>query len=1066
MADIFDKIAPGPVKTGPVKTGPVNTASNKAASNLLGPDKKLYISKLRKPVGRSDIFSSFGRGLQSGALGTLLGAEPSKTPKDIGFLGQLAQGAGEIASDIPTMALGGLLGAPAGPIAASATAFATPTLIKQVKREWHKFEKKDKDLNLTNFLKHLKSVGKETGKSAIMGLAMGGLNKALPLLSKIPAISKFIKSQPATAALGKGAAELATLSGTQAGLEGELPTKEQLAQNALLLGGMKLASKGASKIRPKIKEGLAKTGEKYKEFKTNQLEQKKYFDKLKEHVGARDVEYVKSQFKWRRALDSAEKAGKFTPKNREEMIYYRQRTGNPEIKGDTFEKLNKRLPENAKKFVDKTIDNHLSKQLLTWNKEFATQKIKPRVALENIYLPEMYKYDPKAMAKASNIIHNQDWKTKLPFANKKSFLTYNEAVTKAGLKPKYKDMIGLMRNFDDVISKTKANIKLLDDVKSLEKEAGKKLIVTSDNPVQYNDAKAANYKRYWDPMLRRQLDPKTGKYKISDKPALVDPNFSQAFQGIFAKDPYKYDPFALRAYDKAGDIIRTARVLGSPFHYVALGESAIGSLGLQGFRFPTLMKKGNKLRANEDFMRKAARAGLKVESGIEDWNRGLSSIDKVTDKLLTYTKPGSIPHKVLNKFINGQNYLFRKFHPNLKAVTFDQMSNEMLKKARAEKGSTLTIKEGTKINREVAQVVNNVYGGQQWETQRMFNSPQNRKWLRRFIAYPDWSKSALSQAGLAFKGGVKGQLGRAYWLKYGLGISAITALNKYFMGGLKNNENGRVVFDFDKAKNSLLNGDPSKWNSWELPDINITLGNTTFNPGRDKNDKKLYAHMGKQMLEIGHYFTEPVSVLFSKSNPIFQMAFKQAVGGTPWKDSIFIERGKWARGDYLPWDASKSWTLDRLSSRMKSLVGDLIPFGISNLMDRGAAPWAAAGFGAVPISKGLNQYTAVPYMEEALSANDNKKLKRIETVLKKNGVADKNIKTTISRVKNGLMLDGKIKGLTLNGNLTTRAIRSSLKRKDYNKLERVIKTLKKNGFKEESIEKRILTLDPKFKGLQ
>ncbi len=65
-------------------------------------------------------------------------------------------------------------------------------------------------------------------------------------------------------------------------------------------------------------------------------------------------------------------------------------------------------------------------------------------------------------------------------------------------------------------------------------------------------------------------------------------------------------------------------------------------------------------------------------------------------------------------------------------------------------------------------------------------------------------------------------------------------------------------------------GDPSKWYQFPLPDFDVDIAGRTFNPGRDSLNKKLYGHFGKQMLEIGRYYTDPLSSLFSKSNPLIQ----------------------------------------------------------------------------------------------------------------------------------------------------------------------------------------------------
>ena len=1008
------------------------------------------------------VIASLLRGLRSGSTGVLLGSESQQQPQDETTMEHLASLGGELASDLPAYTGGAMLGGLLGPLGAGAGAFALPSLLKSSRRESEKLFQKPKDINLSTGLQALYNVGKETAKSGAVGLATGGASRLAPVIAKIPGISKLANTKLGRAAVGTGL-EYGGLTGGQAAVEGELPSKQQLVDNALILGGFKLARVGAEKGRKAISKAKPIFEERYKKYKESQSKRAEYFDKLKDFVGKKDVESVETQFKWKRALDNAERSGKFSPKNREEMIYYRQKTGNPFIKGDTFEKLQSRLPESAKNFVDTAIDKHLGETLVDWNKTVAAQQIRPRAVLENTYLPGMYEYNPKGFLKAASLL-----KTKNPFANMKTFLTYNEAFKEAGLIPKHKDIISLVTNFDNLTNKLKANIKLVEDINEMQKDSGNNLVVRSNDSKAYREAEVNGYKQYWDPLLRQYKNPKSGKIELTAKPALVEPEFSSVFQGVFNKDPYKSDNFVLKNYDKASREIRSLLVQFSPFHYGALTESALGALGTKGVRFPTLMKEGRNLRTNEMFMRNAARSGLKLDSGIDDYRKGFSAIDRLLDKGLAKTEPGGIPSRMLTALSKAQGYLFSQFQPNIKAVTFNDLSSKYLTEAMKAKGKGLTIAEGLKINRDVAESVNNIYGGQQWETQRYFNDPQNQKKLRRFIGYADWTTSAIKQAALPFMGGVKGQIGRAYWLKYGLYMTAMHSAMKWLNSGFENDkETGRVNWNLDKANKEVLAGftpgDPTSWYKIPLPDITFSIGGKNVNLGRDEKGKRLYMHGGKQALEIGRYLTNTRSAIFSKSNPLMRMSFKQIMGGTPWGERLFIEGGKYKYGEQKPWNATDPFTLSRYGERVKSITKDLVPFGVSNLINKGVAPWALSGFGTLPTSKGLNVFTATPYIEKAFINKDPKKLERVVSILEDNKIDPTSIKRRISLVKNSLKLDGKIKGLRLTELITTNAITKSIKDQDLNKLQKVVKSLKQNGYTQDKIDKRIVDIESKLK---
>jgi len=1234
---------------------------------------------LTTPATSKDIFDdveepgiagSFEGGLKSGALGVLLGYQRGERVAEPSFLESISASAGELVSDLPVMIAGGGLGSVGGEIGSAAGAFAAPTLIKEINREWKSFEKSGKDLNLENFIEHVKKVGIETGKSSLVGAVTGGIGKLMPILNKIPGISKLFANKPVLKGISKGVLELGALTGTSAALEGELPTKEQFAHNALLLGaakavgaGIRKGSKVISDISPKVSELVDTAKTKIESFKKSRERSKQHFDKLKDYVAEKDVKNIESQFKWKRSLDSAEIDGKFTPKNREEMMYYRQKTGNPNIKGDTYEALSKRLPDSAKGFVNNAVDKHLKESLKSWNEDLRTKNISPRAALEEIYLPGMYEYSTKAKLKAMKIL-----KTKNPFANQKEFLSYNEAMTEAGLKPKHKDIIELMKNFDSTMNKVKTNLKLLDDVKKLESDTGHRVIVkypdykaireeafkggksiyetvkdeqlneyrtfkddsfkqlektkeniqtkkeqniksarkdtnkkiedikeeynkkktsiyntkeiadkkievskekiksqkqireTRDSDIKkansrylkskksiyankditdnasainkerialrkeirdlkrdavksikenstkldktllpeakfrnkqaavlrernlaekkirdlksemeknikqarsssnkavndvinnnqqelskqyrkafnkakveadnifkgekslkyneqlkaYKEAESLGYVPFNDPLLRStSMVDRAGRkmYSTTETPALVEPEFAKAFQGVFNKEAYKPEPLALKALDNIKDELRFFRVRFSPFHYGALTESAVGSLGLKGLRFPTLAKEGNKLRSNEVFMKKAAESGLKISGTLENYKKGFTLIDRAVDSLSAKID-SPIGKKAMNSLAGGSRYLFETFHPNLKAVTFEDFSNRQVGKLSAKKGRPLSKAETLKVNRDMASLTNDIYGGQQWETQKVFNDPKNLKWLRRAIAYPDWSTSALRQAGSVLGKGIRGDVAREYWLRYGIMFAAAHGFMKWFNSGWKNNDEGKVVFDVNKANKGITEGDPSSWYKFPLPDFDVKIGGTTYNMGRDSQGKKLYAHIGKQMLEVGKWQREPFNSLFGKSNPLIQIAYKQITGGTPFGEKTWTARGKWSEGENKPWDATDPWTLDRAKSRTKELFSDLMPFSVNTLNDRGIAPFLGSGLGVAAVSRGLNAFTAVPHIKKALINNDDKLLARVKTSLLENKVKPSAIKSAITRSRNELKRTGKIK---------------------------------------------------------
>jgi hypothetical protein len=974
------------------------------------------------------VFSALLRGLKAGSTGQILGADVQQVPKDETALEHIAALGGEVISDIPAFAAGAAGGAAlGGPLGGAAGAFALPSAIKTGRREVAQLRADPEDLTFSKGLGALYNLGRETAKSAAVGAVTGAAGRLAPILSKIPGLDKLARSKAGRAAIGAGL-EYGGLTGGKIAVEGELPSKQELIDNALVLGGFKAGglvgeragisfkkytgaesiSEGVASMMPDSVQKTAKSlgtkianiapqpikdvGNYLKSWKLNK-DQKKYSEMVRENYGEKAAKNIESQFKWKEARKGVEtEHGKFTPTQLEEMIYFKQKTGNPKVKGDTFKELSARLPKHAKDMVKNVITPHLKESLEVWNKDPLTKKINPKDAIREVYLPGLYEFDPKTFDRVNAQVASK-FKTNNPFTNEKIFTNYMDAFKQAGYKPRYDNVFDLMKAYDAINTKTLGNLKLLDQLGKLEAKEGKPFVVNKrGNFRAYNKAKEFGYKPFQDKFLT----------KGSDTPALVHPSVAPALEGVFNKDAYKPDGKLWKTLDKTKDIIRFGRVALSPFHYVALTESAVGALGRRGLRFRKWAKEGRDLRANKEFMKDAARSGLNVNTPVEPeaYATGQKVFDKIERSL--YSRNRKTATKALQGFRKFNNYLFEQFHPNIKATTWkDFVEKESAR--RVKEGNPFSEAELGKVKRDMADLVNNMYGGQVWENINILNNPKNMKMLRRVIGYSDWTISAARQAADAFGVGIKGKVSRKYWGRYLAAQFMTHGLLKFALGGLTQTDPEKSVagvrFDPDKATKALVDPDPAKWFDFPLPDIDVKIGDSIFNPGRDRENRKLYSHFGKQFLEIGRYFTNPMSSLFAKSNPLIQMFWKQLFDKDP---SGFVMRGKWKYGDRLPWDATDPGTVSRFVSRAKQLGADVTPFAAGTLIRHGAAPFVGAGLGAVPISKGMTLFKATPFIEKALKANDKVALNRVITALRDNNYKSSQIRRKISTIRNAL----------------------------------------------------------------
>jgi hypothetical protein len=756
---------------------------------------------------------------------------------------------------------------------------------------------------------------------------------------------------------------------------------------------------------------------------------------LEKHVGKKSADMLRSHFKWSEALETPidKVDGKdifLSDENLSDMMYYRQKTKNPNVKADTFEALSERLPKKAKTIVDDVVDDHFKTWLKRWNDNPATlRKISPREGLEDIYLPGIYKETSKskyseAAKKADEFMKNHPDKTirkqfKLngPFVNAKVFENYAEAFEKGGLTPRYDNLKDLLRYHDEMMIRLEANSELMSKIRKWQKENGEKVFVNSNNKEAYEKAKKDGWIPFEDKFLRMRVAGKDEagkpKWELSPDRALVDPAFAKVFQGIFNKNAYSPDHPFWKFYDAAGNLMKVARVSLSPFHIVALAESGIGGLGIDFFKGVGPLRKffsenwwdeASKKLGDIDGL--AWRAEMGLNFNVPDkatYEQGQKLLDDVAKTIPNKENLLKMPFKKAAKAIQkSHKWIFQEYQPRLKIATFDSYLKNVLE-GMAKEGKEITPELTEKAARDIADVVNNQFGGQIFETMTTMdlNDPKVQKWLRRVVGYPDWSISALKQATNAIAPGIKGEVAREYWVRYLSAWMSATYLMRFLYGGLSNKEGEKNKFTWDpkKAYKSLDTKDPNQLLEFPLPDVNLEIAGVKFNPGRDEKGRRLHAGFGKQAKEIPRYVTDPLDSIFGKANPLLTAAFKQLFGITPYKGEAFPVRGKFKAGSFMPWDATLKGSPSRALSHISELAGEFLPFSFRGIGDKGIATTLATGIGAIPVRKSLSLKASEPYIYDALRNKNLRKLKQLISVLKDGGYTDKQIKNRVRLIK-------------------------------------------------------------------
>lgn len=187
------------------------------------------------PQGVRDIGDAFVEGVKGSSAGIMFNRPENL---EYGSRGEkIAHMAGEVAGDIPAMTVGALSGAgagPAAPVVAAGGAFAVPEAIKYVaRRAWDEGgigQNVDAEETARQIVDRLAGGIGAAGKGYAIGAATGLAGKVAPHGAKT-------------------ISELLAMTGTGSAVHQQIPTLDDVVNNAILLGGMKGATRAARGVR-------------------------------------------------------------------------------------------------------------------------------------------------------------------------------------------------------------------------------------------------------------------------------------------------------------------------------------------------------------------------------------------------------------------------------------------------------------------------------------------------------------------------------------------------------------------------------------------------------------------------------------------------------------------------------------------------------------------------------------------------------------------------------------------------------------------------------------------------
>jgi len=656
----------------------------------------------------------------------------------------------------------------------------------------------------------------------------------------------------------------------------------------------------------------------------------------------------------------------FSPEEWGDMLFYAENpealgrhsqeagTGNPFFHPeDTFYALQQRLSPEAKKLVERHILPHFK----VWKEKINAlpymHKIYHRAILQDIYVPHFYS---QKKGEASSCLHPAH-------IYKRSFLTYREAWTHQGKRPRFMDLREIVRLYDRLMIRVLVQAELIYKIKELEKQQ-EALWIIEGNSEHYESMQKQHWVECQD-LLYQNLLAKSSIWETLGAPILLHPELAR----FLFQESTQSDALPWRIYDRISDFLKSIHVSCSGFHYLTLLEESAKS---SGWRFFKSYRKGALLLQDRNFMREFIAAGGVVGHHPE-------TVYQLEDHQNGWKQPFRELCRLLQK---PSRFLFEKFHPRLKVAAFFDMREEYLKKYP--KKHLIS-----HVNQEIASLVNDMFGGQRFEIFSNptpwkifdFDHPQVLKAWRRMGGYVDWTISAIREFIKTLQGLLEllpgipktptGTMARRNFFRYSLNLIVISQILSLFTSGFVSQPSGAMVWEYRASHITLHNDDPlrSGFLDIPLPDVRCYVGGRWVDMGRDLHGRRLYTHFGKKFLENLHYFQDPIRAIFNKLNPIWQIVFVQAMGGAPTLHGIpFKEQPLYVKGGSLPWRGQ--YGVGTWKPRLQHILRSMLPYSLQGFVDKGwrsgGAHFIATMGGSLPLRKGIGLESSKKFYKKYL----------------------------------------------------------------------------------------------------
>ena len=547
------------------------------------------------------------------------------------------------------------------------------------------------------------------------------------------------------------------------------------------------------------------------------------------------------------------------------------------------------------------------------------------------------------------------------FLKKRYIETLQEGVDKFGLKPKVLDVGEIIRIHDGVMNRVIENNRLVEGLKGLKSE-GVSLIERADKAPQ-------DWVFMDHPALRRGLgipmkDKETGEPKgiqVVKLPIKVHPDLKKPLEVIFSS---RFDHEVIQAYEVLGGVLKKTTLSLSLFHHGALGETGAAIMGparVANIYFNPVKIYKALVKGEFDVYNEAPLARDAVVHGLQLGATADIPVNMIQRKLNDFArKTKSIP--IANKATD----ILRTFNETWDKALWDYLHDTL--KLYGYEALTAKIdpaKDVKKQKQEIAQFVNDTFGGQNWDT--LMVTPKSLQIMSWSLLSPDWTLSTVRQAlsptgiGKIHKetSGLRKKMGAHYWVKAALYFGAgINMLNYTFR---KKDEEDNPQYYEGMGERSFM----------DRTMVGNTFGHKThLFAGRYEDGTERYIRWGKQFRELPELFFDdagfsPISATLKKvggkMNPVLQLSSQIATG-----HSLSGFRNDDVSGE-------KGW--DKVLGIGKTLIKAPFPFSTRALWDDNKEFHVTDLM--MPSSKGMTRYKSMELFKYAIANQDEQYLKEV-----------------------------------------------------------------------------------------